>query len=169
VVIQGWEQQDVLRLQAAEGWLDLGLHHDAMAELAELTPEQRGEPVALMLQWRAEAAAGKWEAAVNTANALMEREPDNAFGWIHRSYALHELKRTREALDLLEPALDKFTDEELVAYNLACYACQLGELDHAKELMQTALMRGNTAEIRSRALSDSDLAPLWPHIAALRP
>ena len=44
---------------------------------------------------------------------------------------MHELKRTKEAQDVLVPVLDKFPDEYLIQYNLACYCCQLGELKEA--------------------------------------
>ena len=48
--------------------------------------------------------------------------PDEPVGWIHRSYVLHEQKRTREAWDLLLPAAKKFPEDFTIPYNLACYA-----------------------------------------------
>jgi hypothetical protein len=48
-------------------------------------------------------------------------------------YALHELKRTKEAHAVLLPIADSFLDEYMISYNLACYACQL---ENRKESLQ---------------------------------
>jgi hypothetical protein len=69
----------------------------------------------------------------------MTLRPKDAQSWISRSFVLHDLKRTQEAYDLLLPGLDKFTDESVIPYNLACYACQLGEHARAKELLAVAM------------------------------
>jgi tetratricopeptide (TPR) repeat protein len=155
-------------LRAAEGWLDLGLPEEARAELEQLPDSLHNQPVALMLWWRVHSAAGQWRNAVEAADELVQRDPDNPFGWIHRSYALHELKETQQAWDLLSPALEKFADEELVPYNLACYACQLGQFSDAKELLGLAMKRGEAKEVRERALNDPDLKPIRAFIAALK-
>ena len=128
--------EDMSRLRAAEGWLELGLPRDAAQELDGLSPRSCDSSLALKIQWRIRAAAGEWETCVRIGERLVELDADEAFGWIHRSYALHELKRTREASDLLTPALDKFPEEDLVPYNLACYACQLGRIEEAKQLLK---------------------------------
>jgi predicted Zn-dependent protease len=157
-----------MHLLAAEGWLELGLPDEALKELEQVSPVRREEPPALMLLWRIHSAAGRWRECVEVADELVQREPANIFGWIHRSYALHELKRTQEAADLLEPALVKFPDDELVTYNLACYACQLEKVNEAKALLILAFRRGDAKEIRKRALNDPDLAPMQDYIAGLK-
>jgi len=162
------DDADYQHLRTAEGWLDLGLHADAMNEVELVTAAGRKEPVALILRWRIHAAAREWETCVTLGRLLVDMAPDEAFGWVHRSYALHELKQTREAADLLKPALDKFPDEDLIPYNLACYACQLGNLDEAEALLRTAMRRGDPKEIKERALNDTDLTPLKDRIPTLR-
>jgi hypothetical protein len=57
----------------------------------------------------------------------------------HRSFALHELKRTAEAEVLLLPALERFTDEPTIPYNLACYACVLSRVEEARRLLERAI------------------------------
>jgi len=42
-------------------------------------------------------AAKKWEAVVQIAEALVNLAPEKSDGWVSRSFALHELKRTQEA------------------------------------------------------------------------
>jgi tetratricopeptide (TPR) repeat protein len=90
--------------------------------------------------------------------ALMPGEP---VGWINRSYALHQLKRTREALDTLLPAAAKFPDNLTIAYNLACFACQLGLLAEANRWLKQAMKLADSNQIQLVALEDPDLKPLW--------
>jgi tetratricopeptide (TPR) repeat protein len=156
--------EEVSRLCAAEGWLELGLPSDAAEELENISPGAAEHPLVLMVRWRVLAALEEWEECFTIGKKLVEIDPDEAFGWIHRSYALHELKRTREASEWLAPALSKFPEEELVAYNLACYACQLGELEEAKALLKTCVERSDAKVIKARALEDPDLAALHSYI-----
>ena len=82
-------------------------------------------------------------------------------GWIHLSYTLHELHRTQEAWDNLSAVAARFPDNFNIAYNLACYACQLGNLPRARELLGLAIELGGSAETKLMALKDPDLTPLW--------
>ncbi len=160
-------QADAFHLRAAEGWLELGLPVDAFAEIKEIPESRRQHPAVLTVLWRLHSHSQHWRKCVEIADELVQVEPKDPSGWIHRSYALHELKRTKEAADLLEPALVRFPNEELIPYNLACYACQLGKLNEAKALLVLAFRRGNAKEIKQRALEDSDLAPLREYLSKL--
>ena len=148
-------------LQAAEGWLELGNHLEADAELDSIAAELRAHPSVLELRWQVYAASKKWHACIDIAKTLTKLKPNRAVGWIHYAYALHELKRTQEAFDLLAPLADKFARDATVPYNLACYACQLGRLNEAGEWLQNAYEAGDAKEIKLQALDDPDLAPLW--------
>lgn len=159
--------EDLLRVRAAEGWLELGLQPDAAAELAQIAPGQQDHPLVLILSWRVQAEVHDWERCAAIGEKLVCVQPTESFGWIHRSYALHELRRTRQAAELLAPALTMFPEEEIIPYNLACYACQLGDFDEAKALLETSMTRGDRQHIRLRALSDPDLEPLKAYIAEL--
>jgi hypothetical protein len=52
----------------------------------------------------------------------------------------------------------------LFAYNLACYACQLGHLQEAREWLRRAIAIENAESIKAMALRDADLRPLWNEI-----
>ena len=80
------------------------------------------------------------------------------------AYALHELKRTKEAWDILLPVATRFPGEYIVRYNLACYACQLGNLPTARKWLERAVEVVGPDLIRKMALQDADLEPLWPEI-----
>jgi tetratricopeptide (TPR) repeat protein len=155
---------DTLHLQAAQGWLELGNHIEADAELDNITGSLRAHPDVLKVRWEIYAAAKKWEAALDIAAAIAQLDPDDPLGWVHRSYALHELKRTAEARDNLLRVADKFPVSATMRYNLACYECQLGNLERAKQWLEKAFAIGDARKMKLAALEDPDLEPLWRDI-----
>jgi tetratricopeptide (TPR) repeat protein len=158
------EPPDSLHLEAAQGWLGLGNHIEADAELDNITASLRAHPDVLRVRWEVYAAAKKWEAALDIAAALIQLDPDGPLGWVNRSYALHELKRTAEARDNLLRVVDKFPISATMRYNLACYECQLGRLEQAKEWLEKAFKLGDARAMKLAALDDPDLEPLWREI-----
>ena len=105
--------------------------------------------------------------ALAVAETVVELLPGDLYGWIQRSFALHELKRTAEAREKLKPAAKKFPKQHLVFYNLACYACQLGERKEALKLLGKAIDLAGKNDIRLKALEDPDLEPLWKDIGEI--
>lgn len=151
-------------LRAAEGWFELGSTREAEAELVGLAPSVRDHPAVLELRWQILARANQWETCVEIARAITQAAPKEALGWIHLSYALHELKRTQEAWDNLIAVVDDFPREPTMRYNLVCYACQLGDLPEARRWLKKTLALGRKMETKQMALQDLDLKPLWPEI-----
>jgi predicted Zn-dependent protease len=119
----------------------------------------------LALRWQIYANAGKWEYAAEIARGLTNIAPETAFGWLHMAYALHELNRTKEAWEVLIPVVDKFPSEYIMRYNLARYACQLGNLVEAWQWLEEAIGLAGKMDIRTMALDDPDLEPLWTNIS----
>ncbi len=152
---------------AAEGWFELGNLSEAARELDCVTPANSGHPTVLELRWRLEAQQERWEQALAIAQALIAAAPDQVEGWIHQSYTLHELRRTDEAWKFLLEVAGRFPTESIIPYNLACYACQLGDLAVARDWLQRAVSLRSKDEIRSLALRDPDLAPLRDYLKAL--
>jgi predicted Zn-dependent protease len=112
--------KDKRHLEAADGWLGLGNWQEANEELNRISPDIQTHPDVLYVRWHICAKAGQWELAAETARALSQMMPDNPFGIIHFAYALHEMKRTKDAWDALLPMADRFPDNQTVPYNLAC-------------------------------------------------
>jgi len=81
--------------------VELGSFQEANEELDKITPNLRVHPDVLELRWQIFANAKKWDACFDIATAIIEKTPHRVFGWIHRSFALHELKQTEEARDSL--------------------------------------------------------------------
>jgi len=93
-------------LDAATGWLMLGNAAEARREFEQLSERALRHPDALDFEWRWLAHEKRWEEAVGVGQQLIELCPKRADAWIHRSFALHELRRTQEAFDLF-PGFEK--------------------------------------------------------------
>lgn len=162
---------DSHHFQAASGWLDLGNWQEANAELERICPQNRTHPAVLEVRYEIYASGTRWEACVDIAETIVKLYPESTFGWIRRSYALHELKRSREALAQLLPAADLFPEEIIIRYNLACYECALGNMSSARAwLVKTfdlAQQQKCFDEYRLMALDDRDLEPFWEYLGQL--
>jgi tetratricopeptide (TPR) repeat protein len=158
---------DTHHLLSAQGWLELGDHIGANEELEKITPSLRAHPNVLAVRYAVYAKAGNWEACVDIGTALVELAPQEPNGWIQRSYALHELKQTQQAADLLVSAANLFPENWLIRYNLACYACQLGNHEEAWDWLESAFELGDANQIKLMALEDADLEPFWAEIGEI--
>ena len=154
------EPPDRQHLEAAQGWLELGNHAEANEELERIAPRLRVHPDVLEVRWHLYAHAKKWDACVDIAQAIIKLDASRPDAWIHRSFALHELKRTQEAFDLLLPVADEFPNAWMVPYNLACYCAQLGRLDECQSWFKKA-MAIDEDTVKRVAIDDADLKPLW--------
>jgi len=112
-------------------------------------------------------AVMKWPEVVAVAETLVKLVPDKPCGWVRRSYALHGLKRTQQAFDLLLPAARKFPEIPMIPYNLACYCAQLGKLEEARRWLHQSYEIGNARILKSVARCDPDLAPLFVNAAGI--
>lgn len=158
---------DSLRLLAAQGWLELGNHLEANEELERIDARLRLHPDVLEMRWQIYAKAKRWEAALGIAKAIAKIAPDRPFGWLHVSYTMHELGRTKEAWEHLVAVAEKFPKLPTILYNLACYACRLGHLEDSKKLLAKAFEYDGGKDLKKMALEDPDLEPLWKKIGEL--
>lgn len=166
-MVKPLEPPDSHHLAAAEGWLELGNPEEAAAELARVASEQARHPAVLDLDWQIHARLREWEICLELASRLVQLAPELPSGWIHRSYALHELKRTIEARDQLLPAVAQFPEEAILTYNLACYECRLGNLGPARQWLKRTFAINQGIPARQAAQKDPDLQALWPEIETL--
>ena len=161
--MQSLEPPDSFHVQAAKAWLEEGKAFDAQQEFDKIAPPLQNHPAVLELQWAIQARARNWEASLKTAQAIVTLAPERPNGWISRSFVLHRLKRTTEALNQLFPAVEKFSTIPIIPFNLACYAAHLQDLWEAGRWLQQACAVGGDLYIRL-ALSERALQPLWKKI-----
>lgn len=154
------------RLNAVLGWLELGNTAEARAELKQLPEHYLGRAEVLDIRWLLDARESDWEDALEVAERLVEMDPERPSSWLHRAYALRRVPHggLGKAAEVLRPAFDKFPQDATIPYNLACYACQLGNLDEARHWLSEALKRGTKRKLKTMALADTDLEELWDEI-----
>ncbi|MBM3875661.1 MAG: tetratricopeptide repeat protein [Verrucomicrobia bacterium] len=152
---------DIHHLNAAAGWLGLGAPADAAEELDRIHPGLQGHPDVLAVRWQLFATQKRWEEALQVARNLVDASPMSSCGWVDQSFALHELRRTAEAREKLMLVSERFHDVLVIPYNLACYCCQLGDESEARAWLHRAVQVGGRDEVRTMALADPDLEPLW--------
>ena len=160
---------DSHHLDAAIGWLGLGCADDARDELKLISAGQQNHPDVLEMWWTLCVHEKDWPDALQIAELELKFAPDDAGGWLHRAYALRRVNGggLPKAWDALLPAAGQFPQEPVIAYNLSCYACQMQQLELAREWLQRAVQAGQKEVIKQMALADDDLKPLWLEIQEL--
>jgi predicted Zn-dependent protease len=118
---------------AAQGYLELGMAKEALTELESLhLPEDR-DPDLLELRLHVLMQAKRWPEVIAAAGELIRIRADALPAYIHGAYALHELGRTREALEFLREGPGELRDDPTFHYNVACYEAVLGNREAALE------------------------------------
>jgi predicted Zn-dependent protease len=166
-VVETIKPPDAFCVQAAIGWLELGNPAEARAELAGLAPGHQAHPQVLELRWFIACEEKDWETGLEIARQTLRQSPDQVFGYVHQAYSLRRIQGggLKAAYDALRPAADRFPQEEIVPYNLACYCAQMGKLDEAWAWLQRALRAAkDPAIVVQRTFQDDDLAPLWERL-----
>ena len=146
---------------AALGWLELGNPTEALAELDRIAPEVQSEPAAQAARLDCLMVAKHWDEATPLAESLCAQCPEEVHFWLQFAFASR--RRTggslEQAYEILAPMRALFPDEWLIAYNLACYLCQMNRLDEADTMLAEArTMSGEKVE--QLAADDEDLEPL---------
>ncbi len=158
-----------MHVSAAEGWLGLGNWQEAEEELKRVDPALLNHPEVLAVKMDIFSQAKNWDAAAALAEQLKKLTPDHAGIAVAHAYAVR--RKTgggiEQAREILEIAHRKFTKSATIVYNLACYECQLGNLDKARQWFQKATEIAGLQTIRGMALADKDLEPLWAEIREL--
>jgi tetratricopeptide (TPR) repeat protein len=155
------EPPDSHHLDAAQGWLGLGDWASANQELDKISSASCTQLVVLQTRFQVYAAAGQWGMAAGIARALTVMNPGSCFGWIDWAYALYEQQRILEARNILLSVVDKFPDEYLIRYSLACYACQLGYFKEALQWLEKAIGLADAKQVNQMVANNPDLQPLW--------
>ena len=145
-------------LLASQGYMELGMLDDALAELATLPPEAQREPAAMEMRVLVLTHAKRWQEALEISRELCVVAPEEPGGFIHAAFCLHELGRSAEAKETLIAGPPALMKEATFHYNLACYECALGNLDAAKQHLERSIAMDK--KFRDFAKTDPDLEPL---------
>src|SRR5882757_7330861 len=112
-MIEGHERT----LVAAQGYCELGMFDDAIAELDSLPEETSEHPTVMELRAVILMQAKRWKPALTASRSLCRVAPDKTSGFIHAAFCLHEMGRTDEARDILLAGPDVLHAEPTYHYN----------------------------------------------------
>ena len=134
------------RLNAAVGYLNLGMPQDAWNELEDIEAKDRARPEVLKVRVEVCRALKQWELMAEVGHSL------------NMAYATRRFKSEAEAAEILSMALRRYYDDALVRYNLACYWCVMGRVEEAREMLETACKKDES--LRELAETEEDLVGL---------
>jgi predicted Zn-dependent protease len=142
-------------LTAAQGYIELDMPGDALAELDSLPGGERECEQAMQLRLFILMRSQRWDEAMAACSRLRELYPEHIAGYIHGAFCLHERGKTAEARDLLLSGPAALEEEATYFYNLGCYSAVLGDLDTAMDYVKTSFVMDD--KFREIARLDPDL------------
>ena len=142
-------------LQAASGWLELGIADEALSELDRLPMEVRTQREVLELQLAAQMVNQAWNSASDTARLLCLKVANEPMFFLRAAFCLHETGDTLAACHWLLRGPKTLFEMAIFHYNLACYLWTLGEAARARSHLQQAITLDES--LRAAARDDRDL------------
>jgi tetratricopeptide (TPR) repeat protein len=150
------------RIEAATGYFELGMVSEAIQELEALG---RRERLSVLSVWSAALRMAKqWPEMLLLTTNVVELYPTEAECWIGLADATRNSVSLSAGLALLQAAHEHFPDDGHILFQIACYCCQLGRLDEARDAVREAVTRNRVW--KKIAVQDHDLTPLWPELRA---
>jgi hypothetical protein len=143
-------------LEAATGWLELGVADEALIELESLPTEVRTQRAALELKLAAQMLNQSWNSAADTARLLCLKAADEPVFFLRAAFCLHETGDTLAACNWLLRGPKTLFEMAVFHYNLACYLWTLGEGSRARSHLKQAITMDES--FREAARDDRDLA-----------
>jgi tetratricopeptide (TPR) repeat protein len=146
-------------LNAADGYLYLGMPEEALQEIETLDAEDQSESPVMRAQVRVLLHMGRWKEADELSEFGSAIYPHEEEFVVQRAFALHQQKRGDDAVKVLLSAPDWIRRTGILHYNLACYEAQLGDLRTARKCIDTAIEINSG--FKKNARHDPDLQRLW--------
>jgi predicted Zn-dependent protease len=143
------------KIHAAEGYAELEMYDDALAELDELDSDHQDRLETLRVRMEVILRKRDWKTALRFGLRTCQLYPNVSCGFIHSAFCLHELGRTKEAKQMLLDGPATLLDEPVYYYNLGCYDAVLGNLNHAKAYLRVSFRLDES--FRDLAKNDPDL------------
>ncbi len=147
-------------LNAATGWLELGIADEALFELESLPADVRGQREVLELTLSAQMINQSWNSAADTARILCLKAADEPEFFLRAAFCLHETGDTLAACNWLLRGPKTLFEMAIFHYNLACYLWTLGEAQRARSHLQQAITMDQS--FLEAAREDRDLIGIGP-------
>src|ERR1700722_12418078 len=125
-------------IRIAEGYSELGMLDDALAQLDQLDAEHEDRLEIMRMRVDILLQKQNWKDALRLSLRFCTVNPNQPYGYVHAAFCLHELGRTPEAKQTLLDGPASLLDEPVYYYNLACYDTVLGNFEQAKENLRAS-------------------------------
>ena len=146
-------------LRAADGYLFLGMPMEAFEELDTIVQEDQREPTVMLSRIRVLLHLRRWRDAEKLSLEGAELHPTEEEFTVQRAFALHQLRKGEQAIEVLLAAPEWIRRTGILHYNLACYEARLGDLKTAQQCINAAIQLN--AAMKKNAKTDPDLQALW--------
>ncbi len=146
-------------LHAADGYLYLGMPDEALVELGEIPGGEQSDSAVMLARVRVLLHLKDWGRAETLSLAGASDHPQEEEFTVQRAFALHQLNKGDEAVEVLLAAPEWIRRTGILHYNLACYEARLGDLSTAKQCIRAAIQLN--AAMKKNARIDPDLQALW--------
>ncbi len=152
------------RFEAVQGYLELGMHAEALSELAALEQEAGPRFEILALRMSVLRAAREWDGMREVTARMRRMRPGEAETWIWLADASRHSVSLEAAREILTEAEKSFPDNPHIKFQIGCYHCRLGELEPAERYVRAAIALDRRWNRIARG--DDDVRELWPRLAA---
>jgi tetratricopeptide (TPR) repeat protein len=152
------------RFEVVQGYLELSMFADALAELKGIEMEAGPRFEVLALRMTIHRAARQWDEMRKVTAAIQRQQPAQAEAWIWHADATRHSVSLEAAREILIEAEKAFPQNPHIKFQIGCYHCRLGEMEPAEKYVRAAIAidpRWNRI-----ALSDEDVRELWPRLAS---
>ncbi|HCY57744.1 MAG TPA: hypothetical protein DHU78_02675 [Opitutae bacterium] len=144
-----------VHLDRARGYFELEMFQEVEIELRAIDDQspwskQKREMLIFLHQERMQ-----WELMQGFAKSLRLEFPDEEGWWVSEAYATRRAENLDKARKVLLEGLTIHYESAIIRYNLACYACLLGNLGKSLDLLKEAGQRDE--KYKTLALEDEDL------------
>jgi tetratricopeptide (TPR) repeat protein len=146
-------------LQAADGYLYLGMADEALKELEAIGRGEQEKPSVLLARIRVLLHLRKWREAEGLSSRAALAHPEEDEFTVQQAFALHQLEKGEQAVEVLLAAPEWIRRTGILHYNLACYEARLGDLKTARQCINAAIQIN--AAMKKNARVDPDLQGLW--------
>lgn len=146
-------------LQAAEGYVFLGLHREALKQLDTVPEVEQENPDVMVARIRVLLHLRRYPAAARLSARGESLYRDEDEFTVQRAFALNQLDKGDEAREVIKGAPEWLRRTGILHYNLGCYEARWGNIEVARQCVQDAIEIN--AAIRKNLKQDPDLAELW--------
>ncbi|MEM9446284.1 MAG: tetratricopeptide repeat protein [Verrucomicrobiota bacterium] len=145
-------------IEAAKGYLALGMPDEAMEEIKSLDFTYRYKPEVLELTVAVHMSQKRWMNGLVLARALCDRFPMSGKPFLLTAMCLDSLERTAEARDILLAAPVSLRNKAELHYNLSRLEAKLGNVSSAQRYLKRAVELN--PDMKSKAGTDPHLTDL---------